>query len=164
MLSIIVAIAENNVIGKNNNLIWRLPKDLKRFKDITSTGSKTMIMGRKNFESLPKVLPGRKHIVLTRNTDFAINDENVEVIHDIERIKPYAEAEEEYFVIGGGEIYSLLLPYTDKMYITEVHKSFEGDTFFPEFDKNGWEVIARSEEIVDENSGIKYVHVDYVRK
>ena len=163
MLSIIVAIAENNAIGKDNNLLWRLPKDLARFKEITSTESKTLIMGRKTFESLPKVLPGRRHIILTKNPDFKIEDQNVLIIHSLEELNLQINAPEEYFVIGGGEIYSLLLPYTSKMYITEVHKNFEAHAYFPQFDKTNWEVVHRSQEYVDENSNLSYSYVNYVR-
>ena len=120
MLSIIVAKAKNNVIGKDNKLIWHLPEDLKNFKNLT-TGH-TIIMGRKTFESLGRVLPNRKHIVFTRNKDFKIDDENVEVIHEVEDIKDIIEKEEEAFVIGGEKIYKLLLPYTKKMYITNINE------------------------------------------
>jgi dihydrofolate reductase len=164
VLSIIVAIAENNVIGRDNKLIWRLPEDLKRFKAITSTGSRTIIMGRKSFQSLPKILPGREHIVLTKNSDFTINNEKVVVVHDIEELKPLINSEEEYFVIGGGQIYSLLLPHAEKMYITEVHESFEGDTYFPQFNISQWEVVNRSYNHIDEKSGVHFSYVDYVRK
>jgi dihydrofolate reductase len=164
MLSIIVAIAENNAIGRDNALLWRLPKDLARFKEITTNASKTIIMGRKTFQSLSRVLPGRKHIVLTKNPDFKIEDENVRVISSIEELKPLIEASEEYFVIGGGEIYSLLLPYTQKMYITEVHKSFDAHAYFPQFNRDDWEVIDRSEEQIDEKSSLKYSYVTYVKK
>lgn len=163
MLSIVVAIAENNAIGRDNALLWRLPKDLARFKEITTSESKTIIMGRKTFESLSRALPGRKHIVLTKNPEFKIEDENVEVIHNVEDLKPLIDAPEEYFVIGGGEIYSLLLPYTRKMYITEVHKSFDAHAYFPQFDKSQWEVIDQSQEYEDESSGLKYSYVTYVR-
>jgi dihydrofolate reductase len=163
MLSIIVAIAENNAIGKDNDLLWRLPKDLARFKEITTTESKTIIMGRKTFESLSRVLPGRKHIVLTKNQDFKVEAESVEIMHSTEELKPLIDAPEEYFVIGGGEIYSLLLPYTNKMYITEVHKSFEAHAYFPQFYKNQWRVLDRSEEYVDEKSSLRYSYVTYIR-
>jgi dihydrofolate reductase len=163
MLSAVVAIAENNVIGKERSLAWYLPNDLKKFKDITMTASKTMIMGRKTFESLPKVLPGRKHIILTNNMDYKVNDENVEVVHSIEELKAYIGAEEEYFVIGGGQIFSLLFPYTNKMYITEIHEIFEGDTFFPQYDKTEWKVIEQREGIIDDKSKYKHTFVTLVR-
>lgn len=156
MLSFVVAISENNVIGKNGSLPWRLPEDLKFFKDITSTSSKTMIMGRKTFESLPKVLPGRKHIILTRNKNFKINDEQVSVIYDIKNLQPYIEASEEYFVIGGAEIFKQLLPYADRIYLTRIHENFHGDTFFPEFDENQWQTNILRKGTVDEDN--PYAH------
>lgn len=148
--------SENYVIGKDGNLAWHLPSDLKKFKEITSSGSRTMIMGRKTFESLPKVLPGRKHIVLTKNVDYKINDINVEILHSIKELSPYINSSEEYFVIGGGKIFSLLLPYTKRMYLTIIHHPFEGDTYFPKFDKSQWKVIECSEGKVDEEN--KYRH------
>jgi dihydrofolate reductase len=141
VLSIVAAVAENNIIGKDNSLLWSLPEDLERFKRITSTGSKTMIMGRKTFESINRILPGRKHIILTRNNFFDVNNENVKIVHSLDNLKPYIDSTEEYFVIGGGEIYSLLLPYAKKMYLTKVHEEFNGDTFFPNFNKNEWQVV-----------------------
>lgn len=159
MLSAVVARAENNIIGKNKSLAWYLPNDLKKFKDITMSGSKTMIMGRKTFESLPKILPGRKHIILTSNKDYMVNDENVEIVHSIEALKPYIDAKEEYFVIGGGQIFNLLFPYTNKMYITEIKESFEGDTFFPEFDESKWKIIEQREGIIDDKNKYKHTFI-----
>lgn len=155
MLSIIAAMAENYVIGKNNNLIWNLPEDLKRFKEITMGGSKTMIMGRKTFESLPQVLPGRKHIILSANPKYKIENENVIVIHNIEDLSPFIESPEEYFVIGGGKIFSQLLPYSNKMYLTIIHDNFEGDTFFPSFNKSEWKVVELKENPVSETIQFK---------
>lgn len=137
MLSIIVAVASNNVIGANNKLLWHISEDLKRFKTIT-TGHK-ILMGRKTFESLPCILPNRHHIVITRDTNFKVDDERVTVINDInEVIKEYQNSNEEVFVIGGGEIYKQLLPYANKIYLTKVNKVYEGDTYFPEMDMNLW--------------------------
>ena len=133
MLSIIVAKAKNNAIGKNNQLLWHLSDDLKRFKKFT-TGH-TIIMGRKTFESLGRVLPNRKHIVFTQNPDFKVDDENVEVVHSMLQIQEYIENDEEAFVIGGAVIYNLLMPYVKKMYVTEIDKEFDGDVFFPRIDE-----------------------------
>src|SRR5574344_715098 len=119
MLSIIVAVAKNNVIGKDNKLIWHLPEDLKRFKKLT-TGH-TIIMGRKTFESLGKVLPERKHLVFSQNPDFKVDNENVEIVHYMLQIQQYIESEEETFVIGGAMIYNLLMPYVKKMYVTQIN-------------------------------------------
>lgn len=164
MLSAVVAIGNNNVIGGNNGLLWHLPADLKKFKEITMTGSRTMIMGRKTFESLPGVLPGRKHIVLTTNSDFHIENENVEVVHSIEELEPYIKSEEEYFVIGGGQIYKLLMPFTSKMYITRVYGDFVGDTYFPEWDGSQWEIIDRVEGVQDDKNRFKHELITYVRR
>ena len=159
MLSIIVAKAKNNVIGKDNQLIWNLPEDLKRFKSMT-TGH-TIIMGRKTFESLGRVLPDRKHIVFSQNPDFQVNDENVEVVHSMLQIQQYIESDEEAFVIGGAMIYGLLMPHVTKMYITQINENFEGNIIFPKFDAEKWEVIDREEGIKDENNKFDYDYITY---
>ena len=159
MLSIIVAKAKNNVIGKDNQLIWNLPEDLKRFKSMT-TGH-TIIMGRKTFESLGRVLPDRKHIVFSQNPDFQVNDENVEVVHSMLQIQQYIESDEEAFVIGGAMIYGLLMPHVTKMYITQINENFEGNIIFPKFDTEKWEVIEREEGIKDENNKFDYEYITY---
>ena len=103
MLSIIVAVAENNIIGGDNKLLWHIPEDLKRFKEITS--GNTIVMGRKTFESLPGVLPNRKHVIITRDKNYTVDNENVEVIHSLsEVINKYKNSHETAFIIGGGEI------------------------------------------------------------
>lgn len=138
MFSIIVATDINNVIGKNNSLLWNLPNDLKRFKEITSNHK--IIMGRKTFESLPKILPNRYHIVLTKNKDFTFIDENVEIVNSFNfLIKDYLNSDEEIFIIGGGEIYNLFLPYAQKIYLTKLNHSFNGDAYFPNIDNSIWE-------------------------
>ena len=161
MLSIIVAVANQNVIGKDNQLIWHLPEDLKRFKKLT-TGH-TIIMGRKTFESLGRVLPNRKHVILCNDAELHIEDENVEVLEDISLLKPYIESGEENFVIGGATIYSLLMPYTEKMYITHIAQDFEGDVFFPEINPEEWQVIERQKGLKDEKNPYDYEYVTYVR-
>ena len=162
MLSIIVAKAKNNAIGKDNQLLWHLSDDLKRFKTLT-TGH-TIIMGRKTFESLGRVLPNRKHIVFTQNPDFKVNDENVEVVHSMLQIQEYIENKEENFVIGGAMIYNLLMPYVTKMYVTEIHKDFEGDAFFPKIDLNKWQEISREKGLKNEENNLDYDFVVYERK
>ena len=162
MLSAIVALANNNVIGKNNKLIWHIPEDLKRFKEITN--GKTIIMGRKTFESLGRVLPNRKHVILTRDADFKVDNENVEICADINLVKKYADSDEENFVIGGAEIYKLLMPYCTKLYITKIDQDFEGDTFFPDIDENIWEEVSREKGIKDAQNPYDYEYVTYVRK
>lgn len=160
MLSIIVAKAKNNVIGKENKLLWHLPEDLKRFKELT-TGH-VIIMGRKTFESIGKVLPNRKHIIFSNNPDFKVNDENVEVVHSMLQIQEYIENEEENFVIGGAMIYNLLMPHVKKMYITEVEKEFEGDAFFPKVNLDIWKETSRKHE--ENEQDLKYDFVVYERK
>ena len=162
MLSIIVAVAKNNVIGKDNKLIWHLPEDLKRFKRLT-TGH-TIIMGRKTFESLGRVLPNRKHIVLCNDAEMNIDDENVEVIDSIDKIEKYENSEEENFVIGGASIYKLLLPKASKLYITKINQEFDGDVYFPEIDENDWKIVEREKGIKDEKNPYDYEYITYWRK
>ena len=135
-LSIIVARARNGVIGKDNQLIWHLSDDLKRFKTLTM--GHPIVMGRKTFESLPKVLPGRVHYVLTGNPDYQA-PEGVLLFHDVKKLLA-ALPQEESFVIGGEHMYRELLPYADTMYITEIEEDFEGDAYFPRFDPFRWKL------------------------
>ncbi len=161
MLSIIVAKAKNNIIGKENKLIWHLPEDLKHFKELT-TGH-TIIMGRKTFESLGRVLPNRKHVVFSQNPDFKVDDENVEIVHSMLQIQEYIENEEENFVIGGAMIYNLLMPYVTKMYVTQINKDFEGDTFFPRIDENVWKEVSREKGLKNEENNLDYEFITYER-
>lgn len=159
MLSIVVAKAKNNIIGKDNKLLWHLSDDLKRFKALTE--GHTIIMGRKTFESLGKVLPNRKHIVFSNNPDFKVNDENVEVVHSLLQIQEYIESEGEAFVIGGAMMYNFLMPYVSKMYVTEIEKEFEGDTFFPRIDDKKWKEISREKGPEDGENNFEYNYVIY---
>ena len=161
MLSIIVAKAKNNIIGKENKLIWSLPADLKHFKELT-TGH-TIIMGRKTFESLGRVLPNRRHIVFSQNPDFKVNDENVKVVHSMLEIQEYIEDKEENFVIGGAMIYNLLMPYVTKMYVTEINEEFEGDAFFPRINPEVWKETDRKKGIKDDKNNLDYDYVTYER-
>ena len=129
------------LFGKDNKLIWHLPEDLKRFKEITS--GKIIIMGRKTFESLGRVLPNRKHIVITKNKEFKCEDEMVKVITDINSLESYINSSEEHFVIGGASIYKMLMPYAKKMYITKIDEEFQGDTYFPDVNDNDWKIIKK---------------------
>lgn len=162
MLSIIAAKAKNNIIGKDNKLIWNISDDLKRFKKLTE--HHTIIMGRKTFESLGRVLPNRKHVVFTHNLDFDVDNENVEIVNSIHDIEKYINSDEECFVIGGGLIYTLLMPYANKMYITEIDKEFEGDTLFPIIKEAEWKEVKRTLGPSNENIPYKYEYVTYVRK
>ena len=162
MISIIVAKAKNNIIGKNNKLIWHLPEDLKHFKRLTT--EHTIIMGRKTFESLGRVLPNRKHIVFSQNPDFKVNDENVKVVRSLLEIQDLIEDKEnESFVIGGALIYNLLMPYVNKMYVTEIDEEFEGNTFFPIIDEKTWKEVERIKGIKNEDNNLDYDFVTYER-
>ena len=162
MLSIIVAKAKNNIIGKDNSMLWKLPDDLKRFKEKT-TGH-TIIMGRKTFESLGGILPDRMHIILSRNPDFNIDSVYVKVVHSLLELQPYMDDEEENFVIGGAIIYNLLMPYCKKMYVTQIDKDFEGDALFPKINENEWKEVEREQGPSDGVNDFDYEYVTYVRK
>ena len=162
MLSTIVAIANNNVIGKDNKLIWHLPEDLKRFKQITT--GKNIIMGRKTFESLGRVLPNRKHIILCNDMEMDIDNENVEILDDISKLDKYINSDEENFVIGGATIYKLLMPYVNKLYITKINHDFEGDVYFPEIKEAEWKEISKEKGLKNDENPYYYEYITYVRK
>jgi dihydrofolate reductase len=162
MLSISVAVAKNNVIGINNTLPWHISEDLKRFKRITS--DKKMIMGRKAFESLPGILPNRKHIIITRNKDFKVDSDMVAIEYDLNSlVEKYSKCDEEIFVIGGAEIYEQFLPYIDKIYLTQIEETFEGDTYFPEINYDEFKPEYTSEKFTDEKNGLHYTFIDLIR-
>ena len=134
---------------------------MKRFRELT-TGH-VIIMGRKTFESLGKILPNRKHVVFTQNPDFKVDDENVQIVHSMLEIKEYIDNDEENFVIGGAMIYSLLMPHVTKMYVTEINKDFEGDTFFPKINLDIWKETRREKGTQDEDNKFDYDFVTYER-
>lgn len=136
-----LARADNGVIGNNRDLPWHLPADLKRFKKLTM--GKAMVMGRKTFESFGGPLPGRRHIVVTRNSNWEA--EGAEICHDPHEAFVHAGDADEIAVVGGGEIYRLLLPYADRIELTEVHCSPSGDTTAPRFSDDDWEETARED-------------------
>lgn len=139
MISFMVAMAENRVIGKDNTLPWRLPADMAYFKRVTM--GHPVIMGRKTFESMGGLLPGRENVIVTRDRNYV--QEGAAILHSPEEIAAYAkDAGQEVFVIGGAEIFKETLPYADKMYITQIEHDFEGDTFFPEYDEAKWRLAA----------------------
>ena len=162
MVSIIVAIAENGAIGANNDLLWRLPNDMKRFKALT-TGH-TIIMGRKTFESLPKgALPDRVNVVITKNSAASFG--NCEIFTDLNVAIDHYKDEDELFVIGGASIYNQVMTFTEKLYITRVHHSFENaDTFFPEIDNNEWIMTEREDFQKDDKHLYTYTFETYIRK
>ncbi|MCE7058818.1 dihydrofolate reductase [Dyadobacter sp. CY343] len=161
-IAIIVAVSNNGVIGKDNQLLWRLPDDLKRFKQLTL--NHPMIMGRKTFESIGKPLPGRTSIVVTRNPDF--DYEGIIVAHSLEvAIALAAEIEsEEVFVIGGGELYKQAQPLADRLYVTEVDTEIDGDTYFQIAEPEKWQETERSVHEHDERHSLKFEFVNYARR
>lgn len=136
MITMIAAAAENDALGKDNDLVWHLPDDFKRFKNLT-TGHH-IIMGRKTWESFPKPLPNRTHIVITRNTDYKA--EGAIIVHSMEDALAFAKDDGNAFIIGGGEIYTIGLEVATHIELTRVHGEFEADAFFPEFDRDLWEL------------------------
>lgn len=160
-ISIIVAVSQNGVIGKDNQLIWRLPDDLKRFKNLTL--GHPIIMGRKTFDSIGKALPGRTSIVITRNPDFSA--ENVIVVHNlVDAIKKAQETgTDEAFVIGGGNIYKQALAVSEKLYLTKVHAEIEGDTYFEVPDIQNWQEVERIPHESDERHQFSFEFIDLTR-
>ena len=161
MLSLIVAVSRNNVIGKDNGLIWHLPDDLKHFKELTT--GKTIIMGRKTFDSLGRVLPNRKHVVITRS-GMDNDNENVEVVNDVSDIQKYVDDENENFLIGGATMYALLIDKVSKMYITRINQDFTGDAYFPKFNEEDWEIVEQRKGPKDDENDLDYDYITYVRK
>ena len=153
MINIIAAVGKNYELGLNNKLLWNIPNDLKYFKKITT--GKTVVMGRKTYESIEKPLPNRKNIVLTRQN---IKIENVEIINDYKKV---LEMNEDIFIIGGEQIYKVFLPYAANIYLTEINESKEADSYFPKFNKNLY-----TKEIIKEEkyNDLEYKFVIYRKK
>ena len=160
MLTIIAAAAENNALGKNNGLVWHLPDDFKRFKKLTS--GHFIIMGRKTFESFPKPLPNRTHIVVTRQDDY--HPDEIIVVHSLKAALDMVQNDKQPFIIGGGEIYSQSMNIADKIELTRVHGTFEADAFFPEIDEDKWKLIAEEFHPKDEKHDYAFTYLTYVRK
>ncbi|MBE9510304.1 MAG: dihydrofolate reductase [Bacteroidetes bacterium] len=160
-ISIIVAVAENNAIGKGNKLLCYIPDDLKRFKRLT-TGHH-VVMGKKTYESLPvKPLPNRTNVVISDIGGELIK--GCEMAYSIEEAIEKCPDNKESFIIGGGSIYSQFLPFAVKLYITKVHKAFDADTFFPEIDENEWKLIEREDVESDGNNDFSFSYLTYARK
>jgi len=160
-ISIIVAIAENNAIGKNNELLWSIPEDMKWFKKITS--GHTVIMGRRTFLSLPKgALPNRRNIVISDIPGEKF--ESCEMVSSIEEALVACHENEECFIIGGGMVYRQFLPHARKLYITRVHQEFEADTFFPEINFDEWDEQERTKNYPGEKVPFSYSFIVYRRK
>ena len=151
-VSIVVAAAENNTIGKNNQLLWHLPDDLKHFKNITTGG--TIIMGRKTFESIGKPLPNRISIVITTQKNY--DAKGAIVVSSLAVALEKCKNKEEVFIIGGGEIYKHSLPVVDCIYLTKVHQNFDGDTFFPVLNAGEWKVITEVKHAADDKNLFDY--------
>jgi dihydrofolate reductase len=161
MISIIVAVSEDWGIGKDNELLWHISGDLKRFKRLTS--GNTVIMGKKTWESLPrKPLPGRKNIVMTDNPQETIAD--AVTAYSIEDALGKCEKTGEIFIIGGGSIYSQFMLIADKLYITHVHKKAQADIYFPEIDLKIWKAIEKEEFAASETNTIPYTYTIYERR
>ncbi len=162
MLSIIVAISENNAIGKAGDLLCYLPDDLKHFKALTMGA--TVVMGKKTFFSLPRrPLPNRRNIVLTRDESFQY--ENTEVAHSIEELQKMLTADEKVFIIGGGEVYRQFMPLVDELQITHIHHNWDdADTFFPEIDPTIWHCLNEEKHPADEKHNYAFTFATYKKR
>lgn len=160
MITIIAAIAKNNALGKDNQLLWHLPDDFKRFKNITS--GHFIIMGRKTFESFPKPLPNRTHVIISRQKNYS--QLNCIVVTSLQKAIEACPKNEEIFIIGGGEIYNQSMAIADKLDITRVNHSFEADTFFPEIDLTQWKLIFEEFHPKDEKHKFDFRFETFIRK
>lgn len=161
MISIIVAIAENYAIGKNNKLLWHIPGDMRYFKKITS--GHAIIMGKRTYESLPKKpLPGRTNIVITDDPNDSF--EGCLMATSVEDALKLCDSDKENFIIGGASIYEQFLPLAGRLYLTKVHKSFEGDVFFPKIRYDEWSLVYREDFPPDEHNDFSYSYLIYERK
>jgi dihydrofolate reductase len=163
MISLIAAVGDRLEIGQKKTMPWHIPEDLQRFKALTL--GKTMVMGKNTFLSLPGVLPGREHWIATRDASFTKEHPRVRILRDLDaQWSALAEAEEEYMIIGGGQIYAQALPYAARLYLTHVHRTYpDADTYFPAVDWTQWTITERSEEKTTAD-GLKYEFIDYVRR
>lgn len=157
-LSIIAALDKNNAIGYRNNLLCYLPADLKHFKQLTSGHS--IVMGRKTFESLPKgALPNRKNIVLSKNKNF--HCENCIIIRSVDELFNIDHDDDEIFIIGGAQIYSLFIDKANMLYLTHIHHEFKADTFFPEFNVENWKIIEKKDFEADDKNKFNFSFITY---
>jgi len=152
IISIIVAMASNRVIGRDNRLPWHLPADLKHFKAVTM--GKPMVMGRRTWESLPGLLPGRRHIVITRNEHYSA--EGAELAHSLEQALAVAGDVEEVMIVGGADLYAQALPLADRLYLTLVDIEAEGDAFFPPIDERDWKEVSNEAHQADDKNPFPY--------
>ncbi|MCM3003405.1 type 3 dihydrofolate reductase [Priestia koreensis] len=159
MISLIAAMDQKRLIGADNDMPWRLPADLAYFKKITM--GHPVVMGRKTFESIGRPLPGRENIVITRNADLHLD--GVTIVTSLDELQN-ASASKEVFVIGGGEVYKQTMAVADRLYITHIEETFEGDTHFPEIDVSVWKEVSRTPGIRDEKNPYSYSFVVYERR
>ena len=161
LVSMIVAMACNRVIGRDNQLPWHLPEDLKHFKRVTM--GKPIVMGRKTYDSIGRPLPGRRNIVVTRQQGWSAP--GVDVVHKLESALELArESAVEVVVIGGAGIYQQALPFVDRIYLTCIHQAFEGDALFPELDKNRWSEVERQDVFPSDGNELSYSFVTLERR
>ena len=160
MVTIIAAVGRNRALGKDNDLIWHLPADLRRFKSLTR--GHHVIMGRKTFESLGKPLPNRTNIIVSRNPDYRA--EGCIVVNSLEKALEIAQTDPKPFILGGAEIYKQALSFADQMDLTYVHEDFEADAFFPQFDPQEWEMTGREDFYKDEEHAYDYSFVQYKKR
>lgn len=159
MITMVAATAENNALGKNNDLLWHLPDDFKRFKQITS--GHYIIMGRKTFESFPKPLPNRTHVIITRQKNY--NPEGCIIVDSIEKAIEVCPKDQDVFIIGGGEIYNLAMDFADTIELTRVHENFEADTFFPEIDLKQWKLTSEEYHPKDEKHKFDFTYQTFIK-
>ncbi len=159
-ITIIAAASENNILGKNNKLIWHIPDDLKRFKKLTLGHS--VIMGRKTFESMPKPLPERKNIILTRNENYKAD--GIFIAHNIPEALNYCQDDNQPFIIGGSEIYNLFINISNKIELTRIHKLYNGDAFFPEVEENEWQLINTKRNNFNDDKTLIFSYLTYKKK
>lgn len=159
MITLIAAAAENNALGKDNQLVWHLPIDFKRFKEITS--GHYIIMGRKTFESFPKPLPNRTHVIITRQKNYTV--ENCIVVNSIEEAIAACPKEEDIYIIGGAEIYKQSIPFAEKIELTRVHANFDADAFFPEIDLNEWKITFEEPHLKDDKHNFDFTFQTFVK-
>lgn len=161
MITIIAAAAENDALGKDNDLVWHLPNDFKRFKSLTT--NHYIIMGRKTFESFPKPLPNRTHVIITRQEDYTVPERCI-TTNSLKKAISICPKDKEIFIIGGGQIYKQSMEIADKIELTRVHTEVEADTFFPKIDDENWKLTESVFHPKDEKHQFDFTYLTYIRK
>ena len=160
MITMIAAAGENNELGLNNMLVWHLPDDFRRFKQLT-TGHH-IIMGRKTFESFPNPLPNRTHIVISRNKGYS--SDGIKVVHSLEEALESSQPDPQPFIIGGGEIYEQGMEVANKIELTRVHGTFDADTFFPDIPESDWELVEEHYHPIDDRHDYAFTYETWMRR